>query len=651
MKKEIYGYAGKILRVDLSTRSVSVQPTLRYAKKWLGQRGIGQRILYEELQPWVTPYEPANIVVVEAGPLSGTLAPASTRYSLASKNPFNGGVATSNSCGFFGPELKFAGYDHIVIKGRAHNPVYLWITNKNVEIRDATWIWGKTTWETEDLIRKELADESIQVICIGPAGENMVRGACVIANKNRAAGKCGLGGICGSKNLKAIAVRGTGSLEVAQPERFMKAISRAWEKINKSAGLKNIGNNGTIAGVRASNDFGNLPYKNFQENKMPEESMNKLDYKLYNQNYKVRDIAYLACPVHCSQFYQINEGPYAGLATEGFEWNTLADYAVKCAIDYPPAIIKVHALCNQLGLDLDTSAGSISWALECYQRGIITEKDTDGLKLVWGDYGVVMELVRKLAYREGFGNLLAEGCKKASEILGRDSGYYAIHQKGQDLFEEPRGRLGWGLGACVATRGGGHTTGSPGGELAMLLDPKIREGYQKIAGIKNADPQSYEDKPELVAYVEREQELINSLGLCMFVGTWCDPTLLGIPELAEIYSAATGWETTEDDFIKIADRILNLEKAFNILHAGLGRKDDMPPERCLKEPVKKGQCAGFAYSIEAWNRMLSHYYQLHGWDRKTGFPTRMTLEKLDLKDVADALEKIGKLGSPNSFPK
>ena len=185
----------------------------------------------------------------------------------------------------------------------------------------------------------------------------------------------------------------------------------------------------------------------------------------------------------------------------------------------------------------------------------------------------------------------------------------------------------------------------------MLLDPKVREGYQKIAGIENGDPQSYEDKPELVAYVEREQALIKSLRLCMFVGTWCDPTLLGIPELAEIYSAATGWETTEDDFIKIADRILNLEKAFNILHAGLGRKDDMPPERCLKEPVKKGQCAGFAYSIEAWNRMLSHYYQLHGWDRKTGFPTRMTLEKLDLKDVADALEKIGKLGSPNSFPK
>ncbi|MBA7694613.1 hypothetical protein ES703_103226 [subsurface metagenome] len=255
-----------------------------------------------------------------------------------------------------------------------------------------------------------------------------------------------------------------------------------------------------------------------------------------------------------------------------------------------------------------------------------------------------MELVRRIAYREGFGNLLAEGCKKAAEIIGRDTDYYAIHLKGQDLYEEIRAPVGWGLGTCVATRGGGHTTGAPVCEIAMSLDPKISEVCKRVFGIKNAEPQSYEDKPELVLYFEREQELVNSLGLCMFVGTWSDANLMGIPELAEIYSAATGWEITEEELIKIADRILNLEKAFNILHADLGRDDDMPPERCLKEPITDGKYAGFAYSEDKWNTMLNHYYHLHGWDMKTGFPTRKCLKDLGLADVAHDLERAGKLG-------
>jgi aldehyde:ferredoxin oxidoreductase len=636
--EKIYSYVGKILGVNLSTGVISTRSSMDYARKWLGQRGIGQRILYEELKPWVTPYEPANVVVVETGPLTGTLAPCSCRYSLASKNPFSGGVGTSNSCGFFGPELKFAGYDHIVIQGRSNKPVYLWIENERVEIRDADFLWGKTTWETEELIREELGDVMVQVSCIGPAGENLARGACVIANRNRAAGKCGLGGILGSKNLKAIAVRGTKSIEVAEPERFMNLVSHAWEKIAKSVVLQRYGKYGTIGGMKAKNEFCSMPYKNFQETCLPEKSMAKLDPEIFYRNYKVKDMAYMACPVHCSKFYRIDDGPYAGLETEGFQLNTMADYAAKCGIDYPAAIIKAHTLCNQLGVDVDAAAGAISWAFECYQRGIITEKDSDGLRLEWGDYNVVMELIRKIAYRDGFGDLLAEGCKKASEILGRESGYFAIHLKGQDLYEEIRAPVGWGLGTCVATRGGGHTTGAPACEITMSMDSKMSEVCKRVFGIKNVNPQSYDDKAELVQYFEREQELVNSLGLCMFIGTWIDANLLGIPELAEIYSAATGWETTEDEIIMIADRILNLEKAFNVLHAGLGRKDDLPPERCLTEPITAGKYDGFVYSEEKWNKMLDHYYRLHGWDPKTGLPSRSLLEGLGLEDVARDLE-------------
>lgn len=639
----LYGYAGKILRIDLTDGAIATRPTEPYARKWLGQRGIGQRILYQELRPRVTPYEPDNLVVVETGPLSGTLTPGASRYSMASKNPFSGGVGTSNSCGFFGPELKYAGYDHIVIRGRAARPVYLLIRDDRVEIRDAGGLWGKTTWETEDLIREELGDEELRIISIGPAGENLVRGGCVISDKHRAAGKCGLGGIFGSKNLKAIAVRGTGAVEVAQPERFMAAITRAWEQIRSSVPLtERVGASGTIGSTGPKNDYCSMPYKNFQETMIPPESIARLDADIFTRRFKVRDLAGPACPVHCAKFYRISEGPFAGLATGGLQLNTLADYGGKCAIDDPAALVKLHALCNQLGVDLDASSGAIAWAFECYQRGIITERDTDGLKLEWGDYRVVIELVRKLAYREGFGNLLAEGSKRASELLGRESGYYAIHIKGQDLYESIRAPLGWGLGACVATRAGGHTTGVPGCELAMPENPQLREDCRRVFGITNTDPQSYQDVPELVRYFEREQELINSLGLCMFVGTWIDPNSMGIPELAEIYSAATGWETTEEEAIRIADRILNLEKAFNIIHAGLGRADDLPPERCLKEPIKSGRFAGFRLSEEKWNRMLSHYYEIHGWDRETGLPTRESLEALDLEDVADDLEREGK---------
>jgi len=645
MKKNIYGYTGKILRVDLSTGDIAIEPTTRYAKKWLGMRGIGQSILYSELKPWVTSYEPANKITVEVGPLTGTLAPASTRYSMSSKNPFTGGVGTTNSCGTFGPELKYAGYDLIVIEGKASTPVYLQIMDDHVELKDASKLWGHTTWETEDLIREELSDEEVQVACIGPAGENLVRGACVIANKNRACGKCGLGGILGSKNLKAIAVRGSGSVAVAQPERFMEAVNDARERIANSPAMQDLGEFGTLSVLRGKNENSSIPYKNFQENSLPEQSLENLDPRLIMDRYRVRKKASMACPVNCSRITRVNHGPYAGLVTEAFQTVTLCDYGGKLAIDYAPALIKVHALCNQLGVDLDASSGAISYAFECYQRGLINENDTDGLKLEWGDYGVVCELIRKLAYREGFGNILAEGCKRASDIIGRDSSYYAMHMKGQDLYETIRTPIGWGFGACVSTRGGGHTTGAPACEPALAVNEKMAELAKKITGIKNVDPQSYEDKPELVIYFEREQELVHALGLCMFVGTYYDFNLIGIPNLAEFYSAATGWETTEDELINIADRIFNLEKAFNLLHTDLGRKDDFPPERLMKEPIKTGKLAGFALSEEKWNAMLSHYYKLRGWNPDTGFPTRKTLETLDLSDVADALERAGKLGN------
>jgi aldehyde:ferredoxin oxidoreductase len=640
---EVCGYAGKILRIDLSTGTVCIEPTTEYARKWLGGTGINQWILYQELKPWVTPYEPTNAIVIGAGPLVGTLVPGACRLSMASKNVFSGGVGTSSCGGHFAPELKFAGYDHIVLKGRARSPVYLWIDDEHIEFKDANSIWGKTTWETDDLIKQDIGDKDIQILCIGPAGENLVRGACVIANRNRAAGKCGLGAVMGSKNLKAIAVRGTGGVKVAQPDRFMGFVDGLCERLEKSTIIGRFANYGTHGIWPLKNQSCSVPYKNFQEAYVPEQSAKQIEPDIFLSKYKEKDIACAACPIHCSNFYRVNEGPYCGLSSEGFELETSVSFAGKLAIDYAPAIIKGHTLCNQLGLDVDNSTTTIAWAFECYQRGIITQQDTDGLKLEWGDYGVVFELLRKQAYRDGFGSILAEGCRHASDIIGRDSQYYAMTMKGQDLYEEIRLPVGWGLGTCVATRGGGHTTGAPGNEIFAALNPDFAEVAKRVFGVKTLDPTSYDDKPTLVVCTERLQELNNSLGICIFATAWLDPAQMSFEEIAGLYSAATGWEVKPDTLIKTADRILNLEKAFNVLHAGLGRKDDYPQERFLVEPIKTGPLKGFALSKEKYGEMLDEYYGIRGWDVISGLQTKKCLQTLDLMDVADDLENAKKI--------
>jgi len=525
-KREIYGYTGKSLRVDLTTGTISTEPTIKHAKKWLGAQGINQWILHNELKPWVSPYEPANRIIIGCGPLVGTLVPAACRASISSKSTFSYGVGSANLGGHFAPELKFAGYDHIVLQGRARTPVYLWVDDERIEIRDARGVWGKTTRETEDLIKEEIGDEDIQIMSIGPAGENLVRGACVIANRNRAAGRCGLGAVMGSKNLKAVAVRGTGVVEVAHPDRFMQAVDDAWERLEKSKGLGVIRKYGTVGVFPGENEICSIAYKNFQSSRMPQEQVEKLHPDIFKETYMKRDMACFGCPLHCDKYYRVDHGPYAGLATEGFQLDAVANFGGKLAIEYAPAIIKGCALCDELGLDEVNATVVLAWAFECYQRGILAQKDTDGLKLEWGNYELVFELLRKLAYREGFGNILAEGCKRASEIIGRDSGYYVLHTKGQELHEEVRMPIGWGFGTCVATRGGGHTTGAPVWEIMNMVDPTVAEFTAKVVGVKTLDPTAYEGKPKLIVYIERLQGLINSLGPCMFVGAWVDPGLM-----------------------------------------------------------------------------------------------------------------------------
>jgi aldehyde:ferredoxin oxidoreductase len=311
-------------------------------------------------------------------------------------------------------------------------------------------------------------------------------------------------------------------------------------------------------------------------------------------------------------------------------------------------MFKANAVCNQLGLDVDAAGGPIAWAMECYQRGILDEGDTGGLKLQWGDTEVILELIRRICYREGFGNLLAEGAAKAAGLLGRGSAYYAMHIKGQDLYEPLRGALAWCLGTTTSTRGGGHTTGA-------VIDSRIGvsaadvEKAQSIYGVENPyNPLDYEGRAAMVHYMEAVHRINNCLGVCHMNTIHWDIEQIDLPQLAELYSLATGWPTSVEDLKRLAMRQLNLEKAFNLRHTPFGRKDDLPTPRDLAEPVPSGPLTGWKMDAAKFNRMLDEYYDRHGWDRETGFPTRETLAALGLEDVADDLEKIGKLGRKKS---
>jgi aldehyde:ferredoxin oxidoreductase len=642
--REIYGYAGRILRVDLTAAKVSVEPTIKYAHEWLGGSGLAQWILYNEVKPDIRPLDPGNKLIIGTGAFNGTLAPGSSRVTADAKSPMTGGVGSSNSDGFFSTELKFAGYDLIVFEGKASKPIYLWIDDDKVELRDAFHLRGKTTWETDEKIKQDMADDRIQIMCIGPAGENLVRGACIIVNKGRGLGRCGLGAVMGSKNLKAIAVRGTGAVEVADPARFINAVDDSRKVFSNEGKESKQTQYGTLRITANKQNICGIPYRNFQYLDLPVDSFTKLNKAIHDwqTNYRTRIIGYPACPRPCDRYFKIERGPYAGLKCGGVQFETIADYAGKLGVDDPDFNIKINAYCNQLGLDVDLPAGSIGWAMECYQRGILKDSDTDGMKLAWGDAETILELTRKIAYREGFGEILGEGCARCAQKFGKESEYFALHVKGQDLYEVIRSAIGWGLGVCVSTRGGGHTTGAPALETSPMVDLDLAEQVYGVRALGN--PLAFEGKVALVGYMEHLTRINNSTGLCHSLTTWSNPAFIGLPEIAELYSAATGWETTEDDLKRKAARMLNVEKAFNILHVGFSREDDYPPQRCLEEPIPRGSAAGFQIRREKWDRLLDEYYDMHNWDKKTGFPTRECLEELNLEQIADELEKVDRLG-------
>ncbi|PKM81154.1 MAG: aldehyde ferredoxin oxidoreductase [Firmicutes bacterium HGW-Firmicutes-14] len=635
MDKGWYGWAGRILRVNLTTKEIITEPLDRgLARAYLGQSGINARLLFDLTGPDVDPLSPDNPLIFGVGPLTGSLAPCSGRFTVTSKSPLTGIFGDSNCGGHWGPELKNAGYDHIVITGKAEHPVYLWINDDRVELRDACHLWGKTTWETDDLIKTQLAQPTAQVACIGPAGENLVRFAAIICNLARAAARTGVGAVMGSKNLKAIAVKGNRGMAVAEPEKFWEVVQQSVKDIQNDPLYEVASTFGTTAITGLAQMLGFLPTRNFQASVF--EEAENLRGEVLLQKHVTKHKGCFNCPVSCSRFYKVEEGEYAGTLGEGPEYESITALGSKCGNGDLPSILHANTLCNRLGLDTISTGNVIAWAMEAYQRGIIKTDDDGVNKFEWGNHNAVVETIYKIALRQGLGDILAEGALRAARKLGGED--FVVHSKGMDYpAVDVRGTKGMALSFAVSPRGGDHLKGLPLYEVAPEIYQKdIKE--EVGIDITPAYWAEYETKARLMSWHENWHCVVDSLGLCKLEGIAIKP--LKPRHFQQLLKAATGWDITVEELEKIGDRIWNLERLFGV-REGIRRQDDLPPHRLYNEPVANGPSVGEKLDHEKFEGMLDEYYDLRGWDRETGIPLRGKMLELGLEKDLDAVAGSG----------
>ncbi len=615
------GYCGKILRVDLSERAVTAEGLDEaHLRNYLGQVGLAARYLYDEVGPEVEPLSPANRLILMTGPLTGTVAPTSARYEVVAVSPQTGAYGEANSGGFFGPELKFAGFDGVIIEGRAEKPVYLWVGEGRAELRDAAHLWGRDTFETEDALRAELADRKVRVACIGPAGEKLVRFAAVMNDKGRAAARTGLGAVMGSKNLKAVAVRGTKRVPVADGERLKALAQKMNSRLRASPGIQFLGKYGTDGWflMREARGYGIARYWTRDLSQCPDKR--GLSGELMAESILVGRFACYRCPIACGRVVEVREGPYALGRSHGPEYETVAALGSQCDNWNLESVAKANDLCNRLGLDTISTGSVVAFAMECYERGLITRAQADGLELNWGNGAAVVQLVERIGRREGLGDLLAEGVKGAAERIGGEASRFALHVKGVEIaMHDPRSCQGWGLGYATSGAGGHHTEGGIWSESGVCIPP--------IGLDEPLDPKTPQGKPEaLIKVQDLITSALSSLGLCYFayVQGGC------VDLIAPMLSAATGWKIELDEIMAAGERIFNLKRAFNV-RRGVGRHQDILPARFLAEPLPAGKVAGV---VNRLGEMLDEYYRLRGWEPERGVPTREKLTTLGLDDVA-----------------
>jgi aldehyde:ferredoxin oxidoreductase len=618
----MYSYGGDILRINLTDGTIHRHPTEeQLVRTCLGGGGNNFTRLWDELPAHTDGLSLQNMLVFGVGPLVGTLFPGGARFNVTAMSPQTGILGDSNAGGFFGPELKFAGYDQVIIQGRANHPVYLWIKDDVVELKDARELWGQDVWETTSAIQQELDDSDVQVAAIGQGAENGVRFAGVFVNLNRPAARTGMGTVMASKNLKAVAVRGTGLFPVADMARFSEIIERLDEVIYNHPEYEIRRRLGTTKLIKALNSIGGLPTRHFQRGSF--EKADAVSGEAIEELYKIKSKACFACTIPCSRFLVVDDPRFPGLRLEGPEYEPLAGFTARVGNGDLALTLKCIDLANRYGIDAIALSEVISWAMECYQRGLLSREEADGLDLTWGNGETILTLIHKVAHREGFGDFLADGVRKAAERLGRGSEEIAMHGKGLEVFQaDVRSIKAYGLGNAVASRGADHLRSEPWFEFSN--DPE--EGVRRYGIPETAFRLEYKGKGLVVKHFEEMAAIADSTGVCK--NTYNNMEVLDWEETAELLRAATGWDLTGQEVQRVGERIVNLERLF-IAREGITRQDDTLPRRFLEEPLPEGSGPSTGSVLEL-EPMLDEYYRARGWDVETGLPTEEKLEELGL---------------------
>jgi len=627
---DYYGWAGKILRVDLSSGKIETESLSQdLAHKYIGGRGINSKILYDETGPETDPLGPDNRLIIGTGPASGTMGLGTGRFTVTCKSPLTGILGDGSGGGHFGAEVKFSGHDHIVIHGKSEKPVYLWINDDQVELRDASHLWGKTTWEASRLIREELNDLDIKSICIGQAGENLVKYAFAIADDERVPAETGTGTVMGSKNLKAISVKGSQSVRVARPEIYLDIIKKWYKEVEEQPLSSTHRKIGSAYLIEVFQQVCNLPINNAQRLKASDEEFSRLMPSKFVEKTRVRNISCFGCRHGCQKFIQIPDGPDAGLKGMRPEYGPLASLCTTLGVFDFPFGLKVTNLCNEYGVDAQEVGPTIAMAMECYQRGILKKKDCDGLGLEWGNKKIILELIRKVAFREGFGDVLAEGCYKAAKIIGKGAEKYAYHIKGKSHPDRLTGYIPCVMGFAFASRGWDHLRGSVFPHVSPTHGP----------------PKFWDYNPEYAKMVT-ERDHIDTGADCLEICKWLTEFELmeegkgGLPRMAEVLSAITGVDYDEESFARSCERVYNIERAY-LLRMGLTRDHDVAPHHFYDTPYPDGPSKGMTLDRDKFEALKDVFYELRGGHRETGAPKRETLESLGMKKVADDLERLG----------
>ncbi len=621
----------KIAYINLSTDEIKTAPIpIEIRELYLGGRGLDMYLLYNHLQPGVDPLGPENVLTISAGLLTGTLASAAARTHIGAKSPLTGFVGSSNMGGFFAPELRWAGFDHLVIKGKADQPSYIWIHDGEIEIRDGSHLWGADIPTTQELIKEELNDPEIKVLCIGVAGENLVRFASVMTGYKNAAGRTGMGAVMGSKNLKAIAVRGTLDLEIRFPEKALEYNQELVEHISSTKFGQIMQKWGTMFIYGSTNTVGLVRVRNFQLN---QHVGGNIECE-HIEEYALGSEGCYGCIIHCRHKYMIRDGPYAGTYNEGPEYTSQGAFGALVDCNDFKTILNGNHLVNKYGLDTLETGSLIAWAMELYEKGILTDADTDGLKLEWGNDEAVLEMVVRIAERVGLGDILAEGPLRAAQKIGKDSLKYCIHVKGMsNLHSDERPTPSLALGIATSSRGSDHLHSRPAIDLYHLpqeLLRKIYGGPKPYEGPLSSDYTSYEGKARMVHWQELLYEAIDSTGICKYHSIFLSPNLISFEELTKLIYYNTGLEFTMEEIWDIAERAYTIERLFNI-REGMTRADDWLVDRYFEEPTPVGMpiVRGKTLDREKFKQMIDDYYEMHGWD-ENGVPRPETLTQLGL---------------------